>query len=41
VVEALGADEVVDYRSQDFAEVYSAPDKQFDIVWDCLVRDHH
>jgi hypothetical protein len=37
VLECLGADEVVDYTSQDFADLYSAPDKQFDIVWDVLV----
>jgi hypothetical protein len=34
----LGADEVVDYTSSDFAELYSAPGKQLDIVVDCLVR---
>jgi hypothetical protein len=33
----LGADEVVDYTSSDFAAEYAAPDKQFDIVVDCLV----
>jgi hypothetical protein len=37
VKEQLGADEVVDYHASDFAEVYSSPDKHFDIVVDCLV----
>lgn len=33
----LGADEVVDYTTSDFAEAYASPDKQFDIVLDCMV----
>jgi hypothetical protein len=37
VLKCLGADEVVDYTCQDFADLYSATDKQFDIVWDVLV----
>lgn len=36
VKESLGADEVVDYTSQDVAELYAAPDKQFDITIDSM-----
>ncbi|KIZ04980.1 putative quinone-oxidoreductase, chloroplastic [Monoraphidium neglectum] len=35
-VKSLGADEVVDYTTQDVADLYSAPDKQFDIAIDCM-----
>ncbi|KAI8468220.1 MAG: putative zinc-binding dehydrogenase [Monoraphidium minutum] len=35
-VKGLGADEVVDYTTQDVAELYSTPDKQFDIAVDCM-----
>ena len=35
-LQSLGADEVVNYREQDFAEVYQDPSKHFDAVIDCL-----
>ena len=35
-MQSLGADEVVNYREQDFAEVYKDPSKHFDAVIDCL-----
>ncbi|KIZ04982.1 putative Quinone-oxidoreductase [Monoraphidium neglectum] len=35
-VKSLGADEVVDYTTQDIADLYSAPDKQFDIAIDTM-----
>ena len=36
LLQSLGADEVVNYREQDFAEVYKDPSKHFDAVIDCL-----
>eukprot|EP00882_Tetradesmus_deserticola_P003189 GHRQ01003380.1.p1 GENE.GHRQ01003380.1~~GHRQ01003380.1.p1 ORF type:complete len:233 (+),score=88.23 GHRQ01003380.1:312-1010(+) len=36
VKDQLGADEVVDYTTSDFAALYASPDKHFDIVVDCL-----
>lgn len=36
VKEALGADEVVDYHTQDWASLYSSPEQQFDIIVDTL-----
>lgn len=35
-VKGLGADEVVDYTKSDVADLYSSPDKQFDLAIDCM-----
>lgn len=35
-LQKLGADEVLNYREQDFAEVYKDPSKHFDAIVDLI-----
>lgn len=35
-LQSLGADEVVNYRSDDFSELYKDPAKHFDVVVDLI-----
>ena len=35
-LQSIGADEVVNYREQDFAEVYKDPSKHFDLIVDLI-----
>lgn len=35
-LQSLGADEVVNYREQDFAEIYKDPSKHFDAIVDLI-----
>ena len=36
VLQSIGADEVVNYREQDFAELYKDPSKHFDLIVDLI-----
>ena len=36
LMQSLGADEVINYREQDFAEIYKDPSKHFDAVVDLI-----
>ena len=35
LVKSLGADEVVDYKTSKFEELFAAEDRKFDVCFDC------